>query len=478
MNKQILRLFGLTVVLFGVLIAFTSRWMVFEAESLEDRTANRRPLLEEQKIPRGLILARDGSTLAQNRKLGSGSSLRYVREYPTDDLFAHAVGYSYIERGRSATERFYNDELTGNRNEFNSIIDELQGKIRSGDDVRTTLDPQAQQLALRALQGRKGAVVALEPETGRVRVMASVPTFDPNLIPKDFNALNRDPDSPLLNRVTQGQYPPGSTMKVVTAAAALDSGKFNPDSVLDGASPKTIGGAPLSNFGGQSFGTVTLTAALTNSVNTVWAQVGEQLGRETMLDYMKKFGFYEDLPLDYPPSEMFASGVFVDGDLVEADAGFDIGRVSIGQSGAEGEILVTPLQAAMVAATVGNDGILMKPRLVERVVAKDGRVQDDGDPQKQRRVIKEETAKQLAAMMAQVVREGSGTAAALQGVEVAGKTGTAEYPDSTENRVWFIGFAPVNDPKIAVAVTIERAPGTGGEVAAPIAKQVIEALIE
>jgi peptidoglycan glycosyltransferase len=473
-NRQIVHLFTLVTLLFALLVGFTSRWTVFEADELQDNTANRRPLLEEQRIPRGQILARDGTVLARSTSRGQGSTRVYSRTYPTGDLFAHAIGYSFVDRGRAGLERSRNAELTGDRNEFVSLLDELTGKKREGDDVRTTLDADAQRVAFSALAGQSGSIVALEPATGRVRVMASLPTFDPNDVPDRFAELNRTDGSPLFNRATQARYPPGSTMKVVTAAAALDTGKYNPDSIVDGSSPKTISGAPLTNSGGADFGPIPLTTALTNSVNTVWAEVAETLGSDTMYDYMEKFGFNHVPPLDYPHSQMTPSGVFgADGNLLNRDDAVDIGRVAIGQE----RLQVTPLQMALVAAAVGNGGRLMKPRLTERVVDKDGRVTERIDPEEETRVVKEETAAALAEMMANVVREGTGTAAALSGIEVAGKTGTAEVDAGSSNQAWFVGFAPVGDPQMAIAVTVERTQGQGGTVAAPIAKQVLEALI-
>jgi peptidoglycan glycosyltransferase len=477
-NRQIVQMFGLTIALFAILIVFTSRWTVFEAESLEDKTANRRPLIEEQQIERGRILARDGRTLlARSVPEGRGQRRIFVREYPNGPLLSHPVGYSFISQGRAGIERERNDELTGEEDEFESIISELQSDDREGNDVVTTLDPNAQQVATDALGGQNGAVVALEPQTGRVRAMVSIPQYDNNLIPSSLGQLRRDQDSPLLNRATQAQYPPGSTFKVVTATAALDTGKYNPDSIIDGSSPKEISGVPLANSGGVDFGPIPLTDALTNSVNTVFAQLGEDVGPGTLEDYMDRYGFNQDPQLDYPEDQMVASGVYAGGRVVGADAGFDVGRVAIGQGGAEGGILVTPLQMAQVAGTVANRGVLMKPRLTERVVAKDGRVKDTIDPDEQNRVMKEETAEQLAAMMSRVVEEGTGTAAALSGINVAGKTGTAEVDNATSNQAWFIGFAPVEDPRVAVAVTVERTQGQGGTVAAPIAAQVMEALL-
>jgi len=472
MNRQIAQLYGLAAVLFAALVAATSYWAVFDASDLEAETANRRPLIEEQQIPRGLIFASDGRTvLARNRASGSGKTRIYSRIYPTDNLFSHAVGYSFISHGRAGLEKSRNDDLVGKENEFASIFSQLESRKREGNDLVTTVDPDAQRTAIQALGGRPGSVVAIEPSSGAVRVMANVPDFNPNDVPEHFPELNRAEGSPLFNRATQGRYPPGSTMKVVTAAAALDSGKFNPNSVLDGSSPKTIGGVPLSNFGGTSYGPTDLTNALTHSINTVWAQVGEKLGKKTMADYMERFGFNREPPLDYPSEQMTPSGVFDKNRLIQPTQAVDIGRVAIGQE----RLQVTPLQMAMVASAVANDGKLMRPHLTDRIVRKDGRVKRRIESDLFSRVISKEASDQLGVMMSNVVKEGSGTAGALEGIEVAGKTGTAER--GADNQAWFIAFAPVDKPKMAIAVTVEHTTGQGGTVAAPIAKQVLQQLI-
>ena len=478
MNRQIVQLFGLFIVLFAVLLAFTSRWTVFEANSLENNTANRRPLIEEQKIPRGLIYASDGKTvLARNVGHGRGENRIYTRTYPTGSTFGHPVGFSYIRNGRRGLEQSRNDDLAGKEDEFSSILAGLESRSREGDDVVTNLDVGGTQAAVAGLAGRKGAVVAIEPKTGKVRVMVSEPEYDPNLIPSDIGELNRDPNQPLLNRTTQELYPPGSTFKVVTATAALDSGKLTPDTVIDGSSPKTISGVPLSNAGGESFGPISATDALTNSVNTYWAQVGERIGRETLVEYMKRYGFYSDPKLDYPDTQMIPSGI-INGDGDYVTDGFDVGRVAIGQGGLEGEVRAGPVQMAEVAATVANGGRLMRPQLTDRVVHKDGRIKEKIQPDLQSVVMKPETADELTNMMSRVVEEGTGTAAALAGIRVAGKTGTAEVGANREfTQPWFICFAPVEDPRMAVAVTVERTTGQGGTVAAPIAKSVLESLL-
>jgi peptidoglycan glycosyltransferase len=404
-----------------------------------------------------------------------GDTRIYVRQYPTGGLFAHPVGYSFLRNGRRSLEASRNDALAGEEDEFESIFAGLEGREREGLDVHTNLDVAGTQAAVQGLAGRKGGVVAIEPQTGKVRVMVSIPEYDPNQVPTDFQALQPN----LLNRTTQELYPPGSTFKVVTATAALDTGKVTPDTVIDGSSPKEISGVPLENSGGASFGPIPLTNALTNSVNTVFAQLGEEVGRETLVEYMRRFGFYEDPELDYPDWQMIPSGI-IDGQGDYVDEGFDAGRVAIGQGGLEGEVRASPMQMAQVAAAIANGGRLMKPRLTDSIVRKDGRVADRIEPDLQSEVMKPETAAQLTEMMSRVVEEGTGTAAALAGVRVAGKTGTAEVGANREfTQPWFICFAPVDNPQMAVAVTLERQPAgsQGGTVAAPIARSVLEALL-
>jgi penicillin-binding protein A len=471
MFEPIYRLYVVVVVLFAMLVFATSWWTVFGADRLRDNPANHRALFEQSRIKRGLIKAADGTVLARSVKRRDGT---FTRRYPQGELLSHAVGYSFIRFGQAGLERSRNDPLTGERNDITSIVDELRGKRQVGDDVITALDPRAQKVAIDALDGRKGAVVALDPKSGAVKVMASYPQYDPNEIPGIFGRLNKDSDAPLLNRTTQGQYPPGSTFKVVTAAAGLDSGKFNPDSVINGDSPKTISGTSLRNDAGESFGDISLTTALTLSVNTVWAQVAESVGKRTMAKYMERFGFYARPPLDYPAGQRYVSGVFTGRGLTPPASDLvDIGRVGIGQGG----LLATPLQMAMVAAAVANGGTLVKPHLTDRIVDPDGRVTDDVGTTNYHRVMSADTASKLAEMMSNVVKEGTGTAAALSGIELAGKTGTAEVENGATNQVWFIGFAPVQDPKIAIAATVERSDGFGGTVAGPIAKQVLETLL-
>lgn len=478
MNARIIKIFGLTAVLFAVLVGFTSYWSVFDADELRGKSVNRRVLLEEQQIQRGSILTADREVIARSVARGEGNEQIYERRYPEESLFGHPIGYSFVDRGRSQFERFHNDRLMGETSEFTSILDSIRGGRDEGDHIVTSLYASAQSVAYDALGGQAGSVVAIEPGTGKVRAMVAVPTYDPNRVPFDYADLNSDPSSPLLDRAVASGYPPGSTMKVVTAAAALDTGDYTPDSTLDGSSPYEVQGQPLANSGGVDYGPISFTSALTNSVNTAFARLGEQVGTSTLYEYMDRFGFNSEPRVDLPEDELFTSGVYGDGARLGPDDPVDIARVAIGQE----RLLVTPLQMAEVAAAVANDGELMEPRIWERVVDPDGRVVDRMEPETQSRVISAESAETLNTMMQGVVNEGTGTAAALSGIEVAGKTGTAEVPgregcEGLPNQAWFIGFAPASDPEVAVAATVECTTGQGGTVAAPIAASVMEAVL-
>jgi penicillin-binding protein A len=481
-NQQIVKLFAFIVVLFAVLVGFTSYWSVFDAQALKEKEANKRPLLEQQQIRRGRILAADGTVLAKSVAKGRGDSLRFVRRYPQGSLFGHPIGYSFVQYGDSEFEQFHNEELIGEGSEFSSIVDELLGHSQEGNDVVTNIDPGAQLTALEGLRAQGlGAVVAIEPQSGRIKVMASNAPYDPNRVPYEYSKLaNNEIETPLLNRATQGLYPPGSTFKVVTAAAGLDSGAITPETTIDAPGSLEVEGQPLNNDFTQDFGAIGLDTALTNSVNTWFAQLGQQLGEGTLREYMDRFGFYSTPAIDLPEDEVEPSGVYVEGSPASPDDPVDLARVAIGQE----RLLVTPLQMAEVAAAVANGGKLMKPQIWSRVVDPDGRVTKKLDPSEYSQPISEETAAELTTAMEGVVREGTGTNAAISGVQVAGKTGTAETPGNKacgggaeENQAWFIGFAPADDPQIAIAVSIECTPEFGGDVAAPIFREVAEAIL-
>jgi peptidoglycan glycosyltransferase len=481
-NRQIVKLFGFIVVLFAILIGFTSYWSVFDAKALKEEEANKRPLLEQQQIRRGRILAADGTVLAKSVAKGRGDSLRFVRRYPEGALYGHPIGYSFVTEGDSEFERFHNDRLIGEESEFGSILDQVLGHSQEGNDIVTSIDPGAQRVALSDLEEAGfGAVVALEPSTGAVKVMASNKPYDPNRVPYELdNLLNNKIETPLLNRATQGLYPPGSTFKVVTAAAGLESGTITPETTIDAPGTIIDEGHELANDFNENFGPIALDTALTNSVNTWFGQLGQQLGNDKLFETMEKFGFNATPPIDLPEDEVEASGVSGEHGLLTAKDPVDLARVAIGQE----RLLATPLQMAMVAAAVANGGKLMKPQIWNRVVDPDGRVTERLDPSQYSEPISAQTAEELTTAMEGVVSEGTGTNAAISGVPVAGKTGTAETPGNEscgggeeENQAWFIGFAPADEPKIAIAASVECTEQFGNDVAAPIFADVAEAIL-
>jgi len=481
-NRQIVKLFGFIVVLFAILVGFTSYWAVFDAEALKEQEANKRPLLEQQQIRRGRILAADGTVIAKSVAKGRGDERRFVRRYPEGSLYGHPIGYSFVREGDSEFEQFHNDQLVGEESEFSSILDELRGATQEGNDIVTNIDPAAQRTALEDLEAEGfGAVVAIEPSTGAVKVMASNKSFDPNRVPFELEQLNRNViETPLLNRATQGLYPPGSTFKVVTAAAGLESDVIGPETTIDAPGTLEVEGQPLNNDFSEDFGPIALDTALTNSVNTWFGQLGQQLGNDQLFETMEKFGFNSTPPIDLPDDQVYESGVYGEDGPLSARDPVDLARVAIGQE----RLLATPLQMAMVAAAVANGGELMKPQIWKRVVDPDGRVSERLDPSEYSQPISAESAAELTTAMEGVVSEGTGTNAAISGVAVAGKTGTAETPSNRacgggldENQAWFIGFAPADDPQIAIAATVECTEAFGGDVAAPIFRNVAEAIL-
>jgi len=482
-NRQIVKLFGFVVVLFAVLIGFTAYWSVFDAHALKQKTANKRPLLEQQQIKRGRILTADGVVIAKSVAKGHGSGLRYVRKYPEGSLFGHPIGYSFVRQGDSEFEKFHNEELVGNESEFSSILDQLSGHKQEGNDIVTNIDSEAQRVALADLEAEGfGAVVAIEPQSGRIKVMASNPPYNPNRVPEHLDKLlNNTFETPLVNRAVQGQYPPGSTFKVVTAAAGLDSGTITPETAFEAPGSLEDEGLPLENDFSQSFPPITLDTALTFSVNTWFAQLGQKVGEETLFEYMRRFGFNSTPAIDLPSNQVYKSGVFnEEEELLGPGDPVDLGRVAIGQE----RLAVTPLQMAEVAAAIANKGKLMKPQIWSRVVDPDGRTVKSLDPSEYSQAVSAQTAEELTTAMEGVVSAGTGTNAAIPGVAVAGKTGTAETPynescggGTDENQAWFIGFAPAEDPKIAIAASVECTTKFGNDAAAPIFRDVAETIL-
>ena len=471
MNKPIARLFTLVLLMFAALVAYTSRWTVFDASTLQNNALNRRALIESRDIPRGPIYGANGAELAYSQRQSDGS---YARRYPFGSLFGQPLGYSIPDQGRAAGLEAYRDSaLAGTPLEHQSIVDQLEGRQLGGATVYTTLDPTAQEVAMSDLQKThlEGAVVAMVPSTGAITVFASDPSYDPNAVV----AGQTVPDQ--FDQVAQGApgEPPGSAQKVVTAIAAIDSGRFMPSSVVNGNSPQSFYGIPLHNDGDTSYGPVTLTYALTNSINTAWANVANDLGPALLQKYMLRLGYYHDPPIDLPKSELTPSGAVYNGHFALPTSGnVDVPLIGIG----EGQLYVTPLQMLMVAAAVANHGVLMRPHITDRVVNADGVTVQKIQPAVYSVVMKPSTAATVTAMMEQVVKDGTAEQA-LAGfsITVAGKTGTAELANTpnSANDAWFIAFAPYRD--IAVAVVVDHTYDYGADAAAPIARDVIQSLV-
>ncbi|HZS31467.1 MAG TPA: penicillin-binding protein 2 [Gaiellaceae bacterium] len=498
MNKQLLHVAVVAMVLLAILIGATTYWQSWAGAGLSNRKDNSIELVAQLQVDRGKILASNGLPLAWSTPHKKKGLTIYSRKYPTTGLFSDIVGYSTSGDNQVGLEQSLNDYLTGANtnlsNTFSQELDRLGGQTVHGDNVYLTVKPAAQALAEQQLAGRCGAVVALNPKTGAIYAMASSPTYNENLIsqPGGYAKIGKikgtcGDASPLYNNATQGLYPPGSTFKLVTASAALDTGKFTPNSQFYDPGYCTEYGTKIYNSASpdspsahETFGNTTLSAGLEHSINSVFCHVGIAIGAKSILDYAKRYGFYSLPPLDLPPNTINPSGLYNNGKLYfpkNPDNGsVDPGRLAFGQE----RMLVTPLQMALVAATIADGGTEPRPYLVQKVVAPDGSTVATTAPHVLGRVIKSTTAAELNQMMQLVVQGGTGTTAQIPGVEVAGKTGTAElgpaYPNIYD--AWFVCFAPANNPQVAVAVVVEKQlNGFGGSISAPIAKAILENLL-
>jgi peptidoglycan glycosyltransferase len=465
------------LVLFTLLIVNVNYIQVVRSNELRSNSANTRVLAAEYDRERGAIVVA-GTAVAES--VPTDGRLKYLRQYPQGELYAAATGYHSLIYNNSQLERAENDVLSGNdgRLALRRLADMFTGRDPAGGDVTLTLDPAVQEAAMAGLEGVTGAVVALDPSSGAILGMASTPSYDPGRLsshdPADIRAYMEELEAadrdPRLNRAISDNFPPGSLFKVIVSAAAL----------ADGRTPETVVPAPeelplpnstrvIPNFNGSACspsGEQSLIDALTISCNTAFAQLGMDLGEDKVREMAEAFGLDGetfDIPL-----RVEASGI---GDIADEAA---LAQTSIGQR----DVRMTPLQAALVAATVANDGVQMKPYLVDQVQAPDLTVIDSTNPEEWREPISSEVADQLTEMMISVVANGSGRAARIPGVEVAGKTGTAQVSADVADHTWFMGFAPADDPKIAVAVFVANGGGTGGERSAPIARQVIQAYLD
>lgn len=454
-----LRVIGTVALAFAAAVLAALTWWQILSPGLASEEWNPRLLQRFYDPARGRILDRNGNVLVQ--------SLPDGRRYLHDASLAHVTGYLDPRYGSQGIELAYDAALAGRATSgwSGAVRTELLREPSPGADVRLTIDPAVQAASRAALGSRKGAVVALDPRTGDVLALVSVPTFDPGSLGTLGDTLLADPSAPLLNRATQGLYPPGSTFKVVTAAAALDAGIVTPDTIVDCAGEVIIDGFPISCANTpQGVGTYPFSDAFAYSVNAVFARLGVELGWQRLEAVAQRFGFggHPQFPLETSVSQVRSPG--------SARTSVLLASTAFGQ----GELLVTPLQMALVAATVANGGELPVPRIVLDI-QRDGRPISSPSLPSPRRVISPAVAADLTALMRAVVERGQAAGVAIPGVPVAGKTGTAEVGDGTAH-AWFIAFAPVENPRVAVAVIVESG-GQGGVVAAPIAGQVIRAAV-
>jgi len=484
MDRQIRRLGLAFLAMFVLLFAQVNYVQVFAADRLKLNPANPRILLSEYKNQRGAILARDERTVLA-RSVPTNGSLKYLRVYPHGSLYGQLTGYFSLLYGTSGLESSQNDWLSGTSSRLipQTLVDELLGRPRRGATVVTTIDPVLQRTAAQALGSLPGAVVAMNPRNGQILAMVSNPSYDPNPLAshdvttqrRAWRRLTHAPNKPLVARANQELYPPGSTFKLVTASAALENG-MTPDTRFPNPPqlrlPQTTN--TLQNFGGEhclgGVPTITLAQALTVSCNVVFGEIGLRLGADKLVTQAKKYGFDRQIPFEVP----FAEGKIPNASTFKANLPL-LAFSAIGQA----SVLANPLQMALVASAIANHGVEMIPHLVKEIRDSSGRVVEKVPAQEYGQPISPTTAAELTQMMVSVVQQGTGTAAQIPGVTVAGKTGTAQHPGGNPH-AWFVCFAPAEHPKLVVAVVVLDggslgSEATGGAVAAPIARDVLEA---
>jgi peptidoglycan glycosyltransferase len=443
---------------FLLLCLYIAYVVIARGDSLSRSSANPRPWLIESRVVRGGIFDSRGEALAIDTVSGEQKD----RIYPLGAAYAHIVGYSDRRLGKTGLERAYDGELMGLRGSLVKSLEVRWGiEGQRGNDLYLTIDNRLQQRAYELLAPYAGAAVVLNPQTGAILALASTPSFDPNSwsLESRWNAIRTDPGQPLLARATQGLYPPGSAMKIVTGALGLSELPGLAGESYDCAGEIQVQGRILKDT--RAHGNVDFNSALAVSCNTYFGTLGLRLGSQSFTGGLEDFGWGEALAFDLPVSQvpLEQESLKDPNGLVEA---------SIGQ----GKILVSPLYMAMVAGSIGNGGDMMQPYLVREIRDPGGGVVWTARPRLLRRVVSQETAAWVKEAMVGVVSSGTGTAAIIPGLQVAGKTGSAENPGG-DPHAWFVAFAPAPSPKVAVCILIEHG-GQGGRVAAPIARELIQ----
>ncbi len=477
MNRSIRLVAASIYLFFGLLVVMLTFIQVIKGPEYRDDERNPRLLAARADRERGPIVARDGRLIAESIEVSSQTAA-FERRYPFGSLFSHPVGYATFLFAERGLESERSSDLSSSRNlTFSGMIDEILGRDTDGQGLRLTLSPELQDAARAGLGDQPGAVVAIEPSTGEVLAMYSSPTYDPNrLVAGDTeygDAINREPGKPLLDRTRAELYPPGSAFKVITTAAALESGTANARTLFEDVTELVLPGSTstISNFNGgfcNGGEPVTLEVAFARSCNTVFGQLGLDVDEDDLIDMAQAFGFNQDLGLDM---ELIESQIPTD---------FSGNRAGLAQTAiGERDVRATPVQMAVVAATVANGGISMQPYLVAETFERDLTVIQATQSAIRERAIGPGTAAALKDLMIKTVTQGTGRSAAIEGAEVGGKTGTAQGPGGNPD-LWFIGFATRGERSVAVAVVVEDggligADATGGAVAAPIARDVMAA---
>lgn len=459
LNKRILIVMSAVLSLFVVMVGYLTYFTLTQSEKLVNSEYNNaRQIEKEQRILRGEIFDRQGTVLAETKYSGN---LR-VRSYPYKGLYTHSIGYSSINYGKSNLELSYNKYLMRSRDFFELWeMDAENDAYKEGADLHLTLDHGMTELAASLMQGSNGSVVVLNPKTGEIYCLYSNPTFDPNesALKENWSELNARDDAPFLARTTKGLYPPGSTFKVITAEAGLRSG--NGGYRTDDKGKTIVGSKEFKNHSGKSYGNIGMEDAIRVSSNVYFTELSEKIGKETFVETIENFLIHEDISFDIPTSSRTIDYSGLD------KAG--MAAVSIGQ----GELLVTPLKMAMVAGAVANNGMMMQPYLVESASYNDGSVVYEAKPKSLSKAMNTKDAQKINEYMVGCVEGGTGTAARVSGIKVAGKTGTAENERKGKDHGWFIGFAPADDPQIAICVMKEYSGRGGGSVCAPVARDII-----
>ncbi|KAJ53203.1 cell division protein FtsI/penicillin-binding protein 2 [Clostridium tetanomorphum] len=452
------------------LISYITYFQIIVAPKIISSQYNQRLWAKRNEVLRGTIYDRNMKALTKSIRINKDSQ---KRQYEGGAISAHALGYLDVKYGITGLEKKYDEELTST-----SIKETISSFIKAndkepekyGNNIKTTLDYNVQKKAYELLGDNRGAVVALNPKTGEILAMVSKPSFNPNDLEKDWEAINTNKDRPLLNRATAGLYPPGSIFKTITAVSALDNipgiinKRFEDNGVLAFNSKES-----LKNYNGEVLGNIGFKEAFVHSSNVVFGKLGIDIGNDKLKETAEKFYFNKDIP---------ANGLVIENSRFPSLKSYEKGNLAQSAIG-QATVLSTPIEMALTAGTIANDGVMMKPYIVKEVLTSKREVIKTIKPESLNTVTSKENAKIVKDFMRGVVSDGTGRGAALEGIEVCGKTGTADYKEEGSGaspHSWFIGFAPYNDPQIALAVIVEGG-GQGGIAAASIASGVFKAAL-